>query len=81
MINVSVAEIVLKNSTGNRQGYFIQYEYGEDLFGYLYLDIARRKLHRGKKLKSLLFQDLKDFIITLDMELYRKETLNYLPEP
>jgi len=73
-----VAEILLTNSTGSRRGNFIQYEYGEDLFGYLYLDIARRKKHRARKLKSMLFQNARDLIVTLDLELYRKENLNYI---
>ena len=57
----------------------MMYEYGEDLFGYLYLDIVRGKKHRARKLKSMLFRDPREFIVTLDLELYRKENLNYLP--
>lgn len=74
-----VSSILLKNTTGRKSGFFMRYEYGEDLFGYLYLDIVRGKMDCAKRVKTHLFDDVRDFVVTLDLELYRKESLNYIP--
>lgn len=73
-----VSTILLKNSTGKRTGHYVRYEYGEDLFGYLYLDVSRARKHRGKKIRSLIFDNPRDFICTLDRDLYLRENLNYV---
>ncbi len=70
--------IHLRNTTGKRSGSFIRYEYGEDLFGYVYLDVIRGRRHRAEKIWTALFTSKIDFLITLDMELERKENLNYV---
>ncbi len=70
--------ILLKNSTGKLSGYFVRYEYGEDLFGFIYLDVVRGKKHRARKVRSMLFDDAREFIFTLDIDLDRRESLNYV---
>ena len=70
--------ILLKNETGRRRGEYLRYEYGKDLFGHFYLDILKSKKHRSHRVQSLLFQDGKDFIQTLDMDLLRREGQNYV---
>ena len=71
--------ILLKNETGRKRGNYVRYEYGEDLFGYLYLDIIRSKKHCAWPVKSCLFEDKRDLILALDIDLGRRETLDYLP--
>lgn len=72
-----ITGIHLRNTTGKRSGSFIRYEYGEDLFGYMYLDVIRGKKHRAAKVWTALFNNKIEFLITLDLELERKENLNY----
>lgn len=78
-----MSQILLKNSTGKRSGSYIRYEYGQDLFGYMYLDVVRSRAHRANLVRRMLFDNPRDFICTLDDDLYRKETLNYehAPQP
>ena len=71
--------IVLKNETGKRRGNYIRYEYGNDLFGYMYLDIIRSRKHRAKFINRHIFTDPKDFILTLDVDMERRDALDYLP--
>jgi len=71
--------ILLKNTTGSRSGSYLRYEYGEDLFGYIYLDVVRQRKHRFRLVRSLVFKSTRDFICTLDVDLYNKENLNYVP--
>ncbi len=66
--------ILLKNKKNN----YVRYEYGQDLFGYLYLDIVRSKKHYSWPVKSYLFRDKKDFILTLDIDIDRRSSLGYL---
>jgi len=73
-----MGEIFLKNTTGKRSGNFVRYEFGEDLFGYLYLDITRGRLHRVHRLRSLVFEDQMEFLFTLDEDLGFRENLNYV---
>jgi len=72
--------IILKNRTGHKSGFYLRYEFGEDLFGYLYLDVFRGKKHVAKRIKRETFDNPRDFIIALDLDLERKESLNYVPE-
>lgn len=58
----------------------MRYEYGQDLFGYIYLDVVSGKKHRAKRLRSLIFQTQQDFLHTLDIDLYHKENLDYVPQ-
>ncbi len=74
-----MSAITLENTTGKRSGRVVCYEYGEDLFGYLFLDIYSGKKHKTRRVNSRLFQRVRDLIIYLDDDLYRKEILNYLP--
>jgi len=74
-----MSSILLKNTTGSRRDSYIQYDFGQDLFGYHFLDIGRRQKHRGKILKRMNFRTPREFLLTLDLELYRKESLNYIP--
>lgn len=71
--------IVLRNTTGSRSGNIVRYEYGEDLFGYIYLDIVRQKKHSGKLARKMVFSNVREFVCTLDIDLYNKENLNYIP--
>ncbi|MCB1327300.1 MAG: hypothetical protein H7A21_19510 [Spirochaetales bacterium] len=71
--------ILLRNRTGPRTGAQIRYEYGSDLFGYWYLDIVRTRKHRATSVRRLVFDNPRDFICLLDLDLDRKETLNYFP--
>lgn len=68
--------IRMVNKTGARIGNYVAYEYGEDLFGYLYLDKIRGK-EKGKLVDRWILKDLGSLIRTLDLELYRRETENY----
>jgi hypothetical protein len=44
--------ILLENKTGKRYGRFVKYEYGEDLFGYLYLEKIKGKKERRIQCKK-----------------------------
>jgi hypothetical protein len=70
--------ITLRNTTGKRAGARIRYEYGHDLFGYLYLDVVRSRKHRAERLRTMLFDNPRDFICTLDRDLDFREALNYI---
>ena len=72
-----MGQIQLKNDTGDRTGSYVRYEFGEDLFGYYYLDIMRGRLHRAHFLRRCLFHDSREFICTLDRDLDFREALNY----
>ncbi len=71
--------ILLKNEFGRANGNYIGYEYGQDLFGYYYLDIVRSKKHCSEKIESHLFEKPSELICILDDHLYRRERLNYFP--
>jgi len=64
------------NKTGSRYGRYVAYEYGEDLFGYLYLEKIKGK-EKGKIVNRWILKDLGSLIRTLDLELYRREIENY----
>lgn len=72
--------ILLKNTTGKRYGRYIRYEFGEDLFGYIFLDVYSGKKHRAKKLRSHLFANARDFLRTLDTDIGKKEDLDFIQE-
>lgn len=73
-----MSAIYLKNTTGLRTGHFVRYEYGEDLFGHIFLDIVKGRKHRAKLTRSIIFDDPAAFIRTLDLEICRSEDRNYL---
>lgn len=73
-----MSTIFLKNNTGKMAGRYIRYEFGEDLFGYLYLDVISGRKHRARKNRSFVFDDAREFIYVLDEELFRKECLHYV---
>lgn len=73
-----MSTILLKNTTGRRSGSYVRYEYGEDLFGYLYLDVSRSRRHRGQRVRSLVFDNPRDFLYILDRDLDRRDALNYI---
>jgi hypothetical protein len=68
--------IRLVNRTGAREGKFVAYEYGEDLFGYLYLEKIKGK-EKGKLVDRWILKDLASLVRTLDLEIYRREVENY----
>ena len=74
-----MSTIVLKNTTGKRSGSYVKYEFGEDLFGYFYVDVVRGRKHRAKKLRSMVFSDPATFVRTLDADLARSESFHYVP--
>ena len=69
-------QIRLENKTGRRKGRFVKYEYGTDLFGYVYLDKIKGR-ERGKLVSRWILQDLGTLVRLLDLELYRREVENY----
>lgn len=71
--------IVMKNTTGKRSGNIVRFEFGRDLFGYIFLDVIRGKQHRTRLVRSMLFDDPGDFMRVLDTEVCRGEDLDYLP--
>ena len=76
---VSMA-IRLENKTGRRFGRFVKYEYGQDLFGYLYLDKIKgkeRSIEKGKVVDKWILKDLASLVKTLDLEIYKREVENY----
>jgi hypothetical protein len=66
------------NHTGLRSGRFVLYEYGTDLFGYIYLEKIKGK-ERGKLVDRWLLKDLASLVRTLDLEIYKREVENYEP--
>lgn len=68
--------IKMVNKTGSRYGRFVAYEYGQDLFGYIYLDKIKGR-EKGKVVDSWILEDLASLVKTLDLELYRREVENY----
>ena len=55
----------------------MRYEFGEDLFGYYYIDIVRGRKNIAKAVKSIIFENSLEFIFTLDKELDKRDSLNY----
>ena len=64
------------NKTGNRRGRFVAYEYGQDLFGYIYLDKIKGR-DRGRVVDRWILKDVVSLIKTLDLEISRRENENY----
>ncbi len=64
------------NQTGKRNGRFIAYEYGEDLFGRLYLDKFSGR-DKGRLTDKWRLNDLGALIRVLDTEISRREEENY----
>lgn len=69
-------KIRLINNTGKRQGRFVGYDYGTDLFGYVYLDKIKGR-EKGKLVDSWIMKDYISLIKVLDLEIYKRETENY----
>lgn len=68
--------IRMLNSTGKRNGRFVAYEYGLDLFGNLYLDKFSGR-ERGKLTDKWRLSDLGSLIRVLDTEITRREEEHY----
>lgn len=68
--------IKMINRTGQRQGLYVSYEYGTDLFGYIYLDKIKGR-EKGKVVDTWILEDIASLVKTLDIELYRREEENY----
>ncbi|MGV3665961.1 MAG: hypothetical protein ACO1NV_07495 [Leptospira bouyouniensis] len=68
--------IRLENSTGRRSGRFVAYEYGEDLFGTLYLNKFSGR-EKGRLIDKWRLSDLGSLIRVLDTEISRREEENY----
>ncbi|WP_411823959.1 hypothetical protein [Leptospira sp. 'Mane'] len=64
------------NATGKRNGRFVAYEYGEDLFGTLYLDKFSGR-ERGKLIDKWRLNDLGSLVRVLDLEITKREEENY----
>ncbi|GBF51041.1 hypothetical protein LPTSP4_25720 [Leptospira ryugenii] len=64
------------NSTGKRSGRFVAYEYGEDLFGTIYLDKFSGR-EKGKLIDKWRLHDFGSLIRVLDTEISRREDENY----
>lgn len=69
-------QIRLENQTGSRKGRFVQYEYGVDLFGNIYLDKIKGR-EKGKLVDRWLLQDFGSLLRVLDLEIYKREVENY----
>lgn len=72
--------IRLENKTGRRFGRYVSYEYGEDLFGYLYIEKIKGKTtgdEKGRVVDKWILDDLASLIKTLDLEIYKREVENY----
>ncbi|MCX7999375.1 MAG: hypothetical protein N3A69_10575 [Leptospiraceae bacterium] len=65
------------NLTGSQYGREIVYEYGEDLFGYYYLNKIKSVKEKRKIVNRWVMKDLATLIRTLDLELYKLEQNNY----
>ena len=59
-----------------KRGRFVAYEYGEDLFGDIYLDKIKGK-ERGKLEASWVLPDLGSLVRLLDFEIYKREQESY----
>jgi len=68
--------IRLINRTGRRNGRFVAYEYGEDLFGRLYIEKFTGRA-RAKRIDFWRLGDLGAMVRVLDTELSRREDENY----
>jgi hypothetical protein len=68
--------IRMVNQSGRREGRFVEYDYGQDLFGYIYLEKFKGK-DRGKLTDRWILNDLASLIKTLDLEIYKREVENY----
>jgi len=69
--------IHLQNTTGKRRGRWIRYEFGEDLFGFFYYDVFSGQQLKSRHLKTRIFADPRDFLCSLDVELYHNENRNF----
>lgn len=66
-------EITLVNNYRQR---YVKYQYGTDLFGYVYLDKIKGK-EKGKLVDSWILDDLGSLVRLLDLEIYKREVENY----
>ncbi|XDD50161.1 hypothetical protein AB3N59_17675 [Leptospira sp. WS92.C1] len=69
-------QIRLINNTGKRTGRFVAYEYGTDLFGYVYVDKIKGK-EKGKLVSQWVMPDLGSLVRLLDFEIYKRENEHY----
>ena len=58
---------------------FVDYEYGTDLFGNIYLDKIKGKIKKkmAKVEKTWILSNLGELVRILDLEIYKKEIRNY----
>jgi hypothetical protein len=70
--------IFLKNQTGRSAGKYFCFEYGQDLFGFYFLDIIHGAKHKSQRVKKELFRRPQDLICAMDIEIEVKERYNYL---
>ena len=73
-----MGQILLKNETGDRSGRYVRYDFGEDLFGYYFIDIVGGRRHRARLLQRHLFASSRDFVCALDRDLDFREGLHYV---
>lgn len=69
--------IRMVNLTGSNYGKEVVYEYGEDLFGYYYLNKIKSVKEKKRIVNRWILKDLAALIRTLDLELYKLEQGNY----
>ena len=80
MSYMDIMVIRMEKKIGKRERRFVSYEYGEDLFGYIYLEKIRGKKEepeRGKVVDKWILDDLASLVKMLDLELYKREVENY----
>lgn len=69
--------IRMVNLTGENYGKEVIYEYGEDLFGYYYLNKIKSVKEKRKVVNRWIMKDVASLIRALDLELYKLENENY----
>ncbi len=69
--------LLLQNDTGK----YVRYEYGQDLFGHLYLDISSGNREFCQSKINYHFYEQASFIRVLDNNLMAKESHNYSIHP
>lgn len=80
MSDVDSMIIRMEKKIGINNRRFVSYEYGEDLFGYIYLEKIRGKKEEPEKARIVdkwILEDLASLVKMLDLELYRREVEDY----
>jgi hypothetical protein len=75
-VQSDIMGIKLVNSTGKRSGRFVTYIYGEDLFGFIYLDKFKGR-EKAKLSDKWVLRDVPSLFKVLDIEMYKREIENY----